>query len=310
MVRYVIIGLAFLSLNLTASAQDASKLSSLYSLGNVEKCLTKSKKFRKKAPDSPVSWYYDFKCYTIKVSSSETPYTFRENLFYSLVAAQKIQELDFSGDYFEEIQPELQLILGLASAETKTLEAEGKTIKANEFSELVAKFESIHSAPNTKPDQNLAPVVKMDSNQEEDILINTSSDHASPNDVKDKLEELSTMLVGTPYRYGGTTPNGFDCSGFTSYVFSACAMQLPRTSSAQATVGEKIELEQAARGDLLFFGSKNKISHVALVISRKGEPLRIAHSTSSSGVVTHSETDYDWQHYWSKRFLYARRVLD
>jgi cell wall-associated NlpC family hydrolase len=310
MVRYVIIGLAVLSLNLSTSAQDASKLSSLYSLGKVEKCLSKSKKFRKKAPDSPVSWYYDFKCYTIKLSSSETPYTFRENLFNSLVAAQKIQELDFSGDYLEEIQPELLIILGLALVEAETLEDEGKTAKAKQLSDLVVEFKSIQSVPAIQPTINSEPVVKMDSAVEEDILINTSSDHANPNDVKDKLEELSSMLVGTPYRYGGTTPKGFDCSGFTSYVFSACAMQLPRTSSAQAKVGEKIELEKAARGDLLFFGSKNKISHVALVISRKGEPLRIAHSTSSSGVVTHSETDYDWQHYWSKRFLYARRVLD
>lgn len=310
MLRFALTSLMIAALVFCAESQDATKLASLYSQAKIEKCLTKSKKFRKKAPESAVSWYYDFKCYTVKVSSSETPFTYRENIFNALLAAKQVKELDTNNDFYPEIQPELQIIAALAIQEESLLEKSGKTDKAKQLAEVrtLLNVQFSDSPPEVSnelmADEN-AEVI------EDDVVINnTSSDHTNPNEIKDKLEEISEMLIGTPYRYGGSSPEGFDCSGFTSYVFSACAMQLPRNSTAQAKLGEEIKLNQAGRGDLLFFGTKNRISHVALVVSKRGEPLRIAHSTSSRGVTTHSENDQDWQHYWSKRFLYARRILD
>jgi cell wall-associated NlpC family hydrolase len=90
---------------------------------------------------------------------------------------------------------------------------------------------------------------------------------------------------GLHYRYGGTAiMNGIDCSGFTRYVLEYFDIKAPRTSQEQYEVGEKISVEQARAGDLVFFGGKKSITHVALVVSNDGQGLVVVHSCNS-GIV-------------------------
>lgn len=72
---------------------------------------------------------------------------------------------------------------------------------------------------------------------------------------------------GAPYAYGGTTPRGFDCSGFTFYVFrTALGVELPRTAAAQSGVGESVSLDSLQPGDLLFWGRGSGVYHVAVYV--------------------------------------------
>lgn len=66
------------------------------------------------------------------------------------------------------------------------------------------------------------------------------------------IVEIAARYVGVPYLYGGTTPDGFDCSGFTSYVFAQVGISLPRTSSAQRNVGTVVSRADAMPGDLIW----------------------------------------------------------
>lgn len=109
-------------------------------------------------------------------------------------------------------------------------------------------------------------------------------------------------LRGTPYRNGGSDPHGFDCSGFTQYVFSQHGVALPRDVSEQYRAGEAINPSQLAPGDLVFFATTAPdVSHVAIAIG--GDEF--VHAPSSSGVV---RVEHLSGSYWSPRFVGARRV--
>ena len=113
---------------------------------------------------------------------------------------------------------------------------------------------------------------------------------------------------GTPYRYGGTTKRGMDCSGLVYVSFNENGIPLQRISSQMAKQGKKIKLRQVEKGDLLFFTtSKNKrrINHVGLVVSTRGGDIQFIHSTTSRGVLVSSLSEG----YWNYAFNHARRIL-
>ena len=112
-------------------------------------------------------------------------------------------------------------------------------------------------------------------------------------------------LVGTPYRYGGNTPEqGFDCSGFVNYVFhNAFGMKLPRTTAEIGQRGDSVSKESLQVGDLVFFNTmRRSFSHVGIYI---GKGLFI-HAPSSGGTVRMDNLN---DSYWVKRFEGARRFF-
>lgn len=125
--------------------------------------------------------------------------------------------------------------------------------------------------------------------------------------IDDILTEAESYL-GTPYRYGGTTRRGIDCSAFVLSVFGAVAgMTLPRVAASQAQEGDKIEKENLQKGDLVFFShGRGRISHVGIVedVNAEGE-IKFIHAATSKGVMISSLNDS----YWGPKFRFAKRVM-
>ncbi len=84
-----------------------------------------------------------------------------------------------------------------------------------------------------------------------------------------KVVTKGMNLRGVPYRYGGSTPRGFDCSGFTSYLYKKAGVKLPRTASAQRRYAKRISRKTARRGDLVFFhNSGGRVYHVGIYMGK------------------------------------------
>lgn len=117
-------------------------------------------------------------------------------------------------------------------------------------------------------------------------------------DFRDEIIMTAKKQLGTPYVWAGSSPGGFDCSGFTSYVMAQNGKNLPRRAVDQYNSSNKIKEKNAQKGDLIFFDNGSGISHVGIVISDPGEPLTMIHSSSSKGIII---TDITKSDYWMKR---------
>ena len=123
----------------------------------------------------------------------------------------------------------------------------------------------------------------------------------APGDASDAAAGYALKMVGKPYRYGGATPSGFDCSGLVYFSYRQAGIELPHSTERQREVSRSIRRSSLRRGDLVFFdleGKKN--SHVGIYLGDG----RFVHAPSSG---KHVRTDRLDAPFWKKHFSEARR---
>lgn len=119
--------------------------------------------------------------------------------------------------------------------------------------------------------------------------------------------EYALRYLGVRYAYGGSSPSGFDCSGFTTYVYSRAGIRLNRQASSQASQGASVSKSNLRPGDLVFFdtnGGHNSISHVGIYI---GSGKFIHAASGSPHCIT---VDNLSESYYAYRYMTARRVIN
>lgn len=123
----------------------------------------------------------------------------------------------------------------------------------------------------------------------------------------DFIISTASQNLGTPYRSGGTSTSGFDCSGLVCVSFEKANVKLPRSSHEMATVGVKINKSKAQKGDLIFFKTRgSRISHVGVITETSENDIKFIHSSTSSGVIISSINE----EYYKRRFVQINRVLN
>ena len=122
------------------------------------------------------------------------------------------------------------------------------------------------------------------------------------NYITRRVVQSSMQHIGVPYVFGGTSPSGFDCSGFVRYVFAGAGIYLPRTADAQYEVGYPVSSSELVPGDLVFFSTyEYGPSHVGIYL---GEGSFI-NASSSRGVAI----DSLYSSYWGSCYIGARRIM-
>lgn len=155
--------------------------------------------------------------------------------------------------------------------------------------ELVEQTEDgyVLNARQTHPDTKLCPALP----------------EAKTEQLRQKLVRTALLYRGVPYVWGGTTPRGFDCSGFTQYVYRKCGLALPRSCNGQFGAGMIVEKEDLQPGDLILFqntGSARGLSHVGMYIGGG----KLIHAGSKGITVVELANGY-----FTKHYMCARRIV-
>lgn len=147
------------------------------------------------------------------------------------------------------------------------------------------------------------------------LFASCKSSHSSVSNSDKKTIELCKDLVdtakenlGAPYKFGGTTKNGFDCSGLVFTAYKKEGIILPRTSIEMSNYGKRINKENARKADLIFFktGGSSKINHVGLIVDSNHDDIKFIHSSTKKGVIISSLNE----EYYKKAYSHINRVVE
>ena len=123
-----------------------------------------------------------------------------------------------------------------------------------------------------------------------------------------KIVDSAKTYLGVPYRYGGMSSNGIDCSALILNAFHKNNYELPRTSFAQSKLGKKMKKNKSDIGDLIFFKTTKRgiVSHVGIIVENVNGSIKFIHASSSRGVTISS---LDSETYFKKRFAKIKRII-
>ncbi len=154
------------------------------------------------------------------------------------------------------------------------------------------------------PTKSIPKKKKLDFNLPEDSIPVNKNDHVN------SILSFAKTFLGTPYVSAGTSPTGFDCSGFISYVLGNFGLSITRSSYGMAEYGRTVKLSEAKPGDLMFFKGRNanstRIGHVAMIyeVSKEGE-IKFIHAASSKGI---SIDKFNGSGYYVPRYVTTKRL--
>lgn len=190
---------------------------------------------------------------------------------------------------------------------TSKSEAEKKGFYHTPEGTIIIKTEKQNRAVSTikiakkEPKKDIKSRLSTDDKSDDFVISNSDTTY-----LVEQLINAASENLGANYKSGGTTPEGYDCSGLMFATFSKFDIILPRSSNEMSRLGTVLNPDEIKKGDLIFFRTNGKsvINHVGMVTEVLQDEIKFIHSATSSGVIISSTKEP----YYSKTFAQANRI--
>lgn len=311
MIRLIAICLlTVVCLTATAQQKQLDKLQKWYKKGHYETCYDRANYFLLKYKAEPEIHLY------VAMSAMRTLRVQRRDIDTSMLNAllehtAQFHNIDLEHKSFSKHRGDVKLLHKYIQSYANKLyeispsrSAEVHVLLATVFNDTTDAYRALY-LPET-----LAKKVQVDTSSKRTPKRPQSIAHPLP--YADSLVAFASMFAGTPYKYSGCDPKGFDCSGFINYVYQHFGIEVPRTSKEIAAIGKPVSTKALMPGDILVFGYVNKsgeyrVQHVGMVHEvGDGSYFSIIHSVST-GVNIDDPMSTSWDH-WTQRLISVRRL--
>jgi len=285
-----------LVLSLSAQEKFIKKSRKLYEKGKYEKCIEKTKKYLKKNRKNPDLQYYIVQSNVAlydKKQDTKKFYQLKKILksWDKLEIYNKGKDADYSG-LASSIQALVYSELSYPKLNSRNKEFLHLQL-AEVFFDTTEYYRNKHQLHQPKD------IVKKNARIDIDSLFFLDA-------KRRQLIKSAIKQIGVTYKYGGSDSTGFDCSGFTQYVYKSIGIELPHNAQLQSELGELIRLEEAQTGDLIFFGER-RAAHAGIIYINGDGDAELIHCVSRG--VSH-DTDEDNNHiYWMNRPYKVKRFI-
>ena len=298
------------SLSLIAQDKALKGIERSYNKAKYDRCIAMSlKKARKLRKDARPYTYAGLSLYQLSLSA-ERQTTKAKYLKRALSYLAKAKARDKSGASLKPFQKELGNIHQLCSQLAEDFYNDKKlraatgiyALIARAYGDTLPKYKQLLAAKQQTKQSALV------SKKEPEKKAETSSLKFSRND----LVKNARSFVGVKYRWGGEGPGGFDCSGFTTYLYRKAGLSIPHNAQRQSELGKHVNMADARPGDLIFFGKRYgasyNVSHTGMVYSNEEGKIMIIHCPNR-GVTIEGDGDVSWDKYWKKKYLFTKQLI-
>ncbi|PRY83493.1 C40 family peptidase [Alkalibacterium olivapovliticus] len=207
----------------------------------------------------------------------------------TLLAAQ----LENAKVELEENQAEQEMTMVRIAVERAEIGEEREALAAQQL-ESEQRFESIQSSRIESENTAVVEIAdEVEAEEEAEVSLSSSNSSPSATASTGTVVNVAHSLTGTPYSFSGTTPAGFDCSGFTQFTYQRSGKSISRTAASQFSSSTRVSQAEAQPGDLIFFNQSGSIDHVGIYLGGG----RFIGSQTSTGVAVASFTSGYWSNY-------------
>lgn len=210
--------------------------------------------------------------------------------------------LFFLAVLFSSCKPTSNIITSKEVAQKKGIYTKPSSNSVASKLEVKKKKEPVLSTKNS--DARLRKTNSINNNDAVDI----KADNENTSYLIAQIINAASDNLGVHYRSGGTTKAGFDCSGLIYSTFKKFDIELPRSSHEMAEKGTKVAVENAKKGDLIFFINRgqHRVNHVGMIVEVNGDEIKFIHSSTQSGVIISSINEP----YYKNTFAQINRMLE